>query len=206
MTDVNKLSQIQLDMLKETGNIGSSHAATAISQMIKRRIDISVPETKISKIEELLETLLEFNEDEKELIGDYFEISDPLFGSVLFLFNHKSALSLSDILQGKEQGETEEIGSLEKSSIMELGNIVVSAYANALSKMIDMKILLTPPSFVHSFPEEIIKDIVGIVGKDTTHAFIFDTEFKEKSNLFKSYFILMPSPKSLNLLIDKLIK
>ena len=39
-----KVTQIQLDALREIGNIGSGHAATALSTLLQRRIEMSVPE------------------------------------------------------------------------------------------------------------------------------------------------------------------
>ena len=41
-------NEMELDALKELGNIGAGHAATSLSQLLDRTIEISVP--KISEI------------------------------------------------------------------------------------------------------------------------------------------------------------
>lgn len=43
MSDEIKLSPAQLDALREIGNIGAGNSATALSQIINRRIDMNVP-------------------------------------------------------------------------------------------------------------------------------------------------------------------
>ena len=47
MTDLRTLTNEQLDALRETGNIGAGHAATALSQLLQMKVLISVPEVRI---------------------------------------------------------------------------------------------------------------------------------------------------------------
>lgn len=57
MNKLNQLKDLQLDLLKEVGNIGAGHAATALSTMIEKTIEMNVPKVKIlpfSEIEEFL--------------------------------------------------------------------------------------------------------------------------------------------------------
>ena len=53
MPKIDNLNDDQLDVIQETGNIGCSHAATAVSQMIGRIVDISVPNLQVKKLSEL---------------------------------------------------------------------------------------------------------------------------------------------------------
>ena len=43
MNFIDKISSEQLDILKEIGNIGAGHAATALSMMMNKKIDMKVP-------------------------------------------------------------------------------------------------------------------------------------------------------------------
>ena len=45
--DYGELDDIHLDVLREIGNIGSGNAATSLSDMLARRVDIAVPTIKI---------------------------------------------------------------------------------------------------------------------------------------------------------------
>ena len=43
MSDEFSLNDVQLDALREIGNVGAGNSATALSQVINRRIDMNVP-------------------------------------------------------------------------------------------------------------------------------------------------------------------
>ena len=45
--DVLKMSPAQMDALREIGNVGAGNSATALSQIINRRIEMNVPEVSI---------------------------------------------------------------------------------------------------------------------------------------------------------------
>jgi chemotaxis protein CheC len=47
MTDGKMLSDFQKDALTEVGNIGIGHATTSLSQMVNKRVWISIPDMKL---------------------------------------------------------------------------------------------------------------------------------------------------------------
>src|SRR5690625_6711884 len=52
--NITNLSNFQLDMLKEIGNIGAGNAATSLSKLINKRVDMQVPSVKIVPFEEVM--------------------------------------------------------------------------------------------------------------------------------------------------------
>jgi len=205
MPKLEELNTDQLDAVQETGNIGCSHAATAVSQMIGKAVDISVPTLQIKKIDELNDTLIRMFGNSGKVVGVYLELTDQFKASILFLFPFQSALSLSDVLVGQEPGTAKELDSMAKSAITEVGNIVVSAYTNALGSLLNEEVMLSPPTFAYDMPQGVIDRVRETLGQDTSHALIFDIKFTGEGDLFNSYFILLPSPRSLDTLIEKLI-
>ena len=53
--DYRNLSSMQLDALREVFNIGSGNAATSLSFLLNRKIDMGIPNIKIVRLEEILE-------------------------------------------------------------------------------------------------------------------------------------------------------
>lgn len=205
MIDVKKLEKLQLDALKESCNIGASHAATAIGKMINKTINLSVPDMLFSQIKDLNTSLARFIGKERAA-GVYLELTDNFSGSIVYLFSEKGALALADILMGREAGSGSELGETEKSAIMEVGNIVVSAYANALGQFVNARVLLTPPSFKHDLPDSVIGEITTTVGSETDTALILDIKMEEKEKVFNSYFILLPTPHSMEIILKRLFE
>lgn len=205
MKQLHMLNETQLDALQETGNIGCSHAATAVSQMVNEEVEITVPNIFVQKIPELQQSLRKISGEENKLVGVYLELTDQFLGSILFLFPYRSALVLSDLLMYQPVGTSTELNEMSQSAITEVGNVVVSAYTNALSSFLGTSIMLSPPHYSEQVPDMFLDEITMAIGKETSHALIFDTKFKGKKNQFTSYFVLLPSPQSLDILYERLI-
>ncbi len=205
MKQLHLLNETQLDALQETGNIGCSHAATAVSLMVNEEIEITVPNIFVQKLPQLKESLRKISGEKNKLVGVYLELTDEFLGSILFLFPYSSALVLSDLLTFQPVGTSTELNEMSQSAITEVGNVVVSAYTNALSSFLDTSIMLSPPHYSEQVPDMFLDEITQAIGEDTSHALVFDTKFKGKKNQFTSYFILLPSPQSLDILYDRLI-
>jgi chemotaxis protein CheC len=204
MAQVENLNEVQLDALQEIVNIGCSHAATAVSQMINQEVNISVPIITVKRIQELYDTLLNVAGENAKIVGVYLELTEEFLASILFLFPYDSALILSDLLLGNEIGTTREIDEMGQSAIKEVGNIVVSAYTNALGQLLECTVMLSPPTFSMDFPKAYVDKIENNITNNSTHALMFDTLFKGRDDLFKSYFFLIPSNHSLDVLLEKL--
>ena len=50
-----ELNHLELDTLREIGSIGTGNAATALSQMLKRQVRITMPEVRIMGYNEAIE-------------------------------------------------------------------------------------------------------------------------------------------------------
>lgn len=55
--NVNTLSNLQLDVLREIGKIGADNAATSMSMLIDKPMDMQVPSVHIVTFDEMLETM-----------------------------------------------------------------------------------------------------------------------------------------------------
>lgn len=55
MSFIEKITPLHLDILKEIGNIGAGNAATALSTILNRKIDMNVPNVRIVSFDEMME-------------------------------------------------------------------------------------------------------------------------------------------------------
>jgi chemotaxis protein CheC len=145
MEDVRDLKALQLDALREVANIGAGHAATALSQMTNRTIMINVPEVNVLALEDASELLGRADETVAAVL---MHMMGDLTGRTLVLFPEGSARNLCDILFRKPAGTTAEFGEMEQSGLKEAGNILASAYLNALSDFMGMMLVPSVPSLV----------------------------------------------------------
>ena len=201
MEDVRDLKELQFDALKEVANIGAGHAATALSQMTNKKIMISVPGVTVTPLEEVPEVLGHPGEAGAAVL---MHMMGDLTGRTLLLFPEPSARALCDILLRRPAGTTTEFGVMEQSGIKEVGNILSSAYLNALSDFMGMMLVPSVPSLVVDLSAAVLTSTYLNFGSERDYVFCVESEFQfegESSNL-KGHFLLLPDLASLRAIFD----
>ena len=146
MEDVRDLKELQLDALREVANIGAGHAATALSQMTNRTIMIDVPEVNVRAARGRRRA------GRPRRRGDRGgpDAHDgrphrPHAGPVPR--GGRPATCATSCCAGAP-GPRGEFGAMEQSGLKEAGNILASAYLNALSDFMGMMLVPSVPSLV----------------------------------------------------------
>jgi chemotaxis protein CheC len=195
MDDVRELHELQRDALREVANIGAGHAATALSQLTNRTIMISVPEVNISRLEEVPEIL---GQADDVVAAVLMHMMGDLTGRTLVLFPDASAKVLCDILLRRKLGTTETYEEMEQSGLKEVGNILTSAYMNALSDFMGMMLVPSVPSLVIDLSAAILTTAYLNFGHDRDYVFCVETAFRvEGAQPLRGHFLLLPDMPSL---------
>jgi chemotaxis protein CheC len=201
MEDVRDLKELQFDALKEVANIGAGHAATALSLMTNKKIMITVPQVAVTPLEEVPQVL---GSPEEVVAAVLMHMMGDLTGRTLLLFPEKSALALCDTLLRRPTGTTTEFGAMEQSGIKEVGNILSSAYLNALSDFMGMMLVPSVPSLVVDLSAAVLTSTYLNFGSERDYVFCVESEFQfegESSHL-KGHFLLLPDLASLRAIFD----
>jgi chemotaxis protein CheC len=93
------LNPMQLDALKEIGNIGAGNAATALSTLLNKRIDMTVPKIDILPFNEVVEIL---GGADALVAGVFLEVKGEAPMSILFVIPEDSVALFMKLLLGKE--------------------------------------------------------------------------------------------------------
>jgi len=193
--DILKLSALQLDALREIGNVGAGNSATALSQIINRKIDMTVPQVAIMPLNDVPDVV---GGPDAMVAGVYLRVFGPAPSSILFLLPRESAFYLVDMLMGREQGSTKSLTSMDESALMEIGNILAGAYLNALSYFTNLTLLPSIPALAMDMAGAILSVILAQLGQMGDHALVIETEFTTDNDGVKGHFFLIPDPGSLN--------
>lgn len=135
------LNSEQLDVLKEIGTIGGGSAATALSQIMKRKVTIEVPRVKVVSSDRISASEFLIAPDELGIAID-LTILGALEGGILVLFSQKSALMMIDILMKRAPGSTQLLNLVEASALSESAHILCSSYLNAVGGMLELHQLI----------------------------------------------------------------
>jgi chemotaxis protein CheC len=196
--EILNLSILQLDALREIGNVGAGNSATALSQIINRKIDMTVPKIAIMPLGDVPDVV---GGPDAMVAGVYLRVFGPAPSSILFLLPRDSAFYLVDMLMGREQGHTTSLNSMDESALMEIGNILAGAYLNALSHFTSLTLLPSIPALAMDMAGAILSVILIQLGQMGDHALVIETEFTTESDGVKGHFFLIPDPGSLNTIL-----
>ena len=157
MKKYEEINSLEIDVMREIGSIGTGNAATALSEMMNRKIKMTMPEVQI----------LGFNEAITKL-------GDP------------------------------ELMVSEMSALVEIGNIMISSYVSAISKLTGISINLSVPAMSVNMLGGIMSVPMVEFGHQTDKIMIINGKFIVEDKEVYSNLLLMPDIPSLNYLLKKL--
>ena len=82
MIDEFDLSPAQLDALREIGNIGAGNSATALSQVVNKKIDMNVPRVALVPIEDVPDLV---GGPDAVIVAVFLRVYGKAPGNILFL-------------------------------------------------------------------------------------------------------------------------
>lgn len=192
---------LELDVIKEIGSIGTGNAATALSEMLSKETKMMLPDVAI----------LGYN-DAIKLIGDPEEIvaavlvqmSGEINGIMLFILKLDFINEVLRSVLQKEISDYMQLNVMESSALEEIGNIIISSYINALSKLTDVSIKLSIPSMAVNMLGGILSVPMAEFGYITDKLMIIRGKFIVGGKQLDSNLLMMPEIESLNYLMEKL--
>lgn len=198
MSIVERIEEIHLDLLREVANIGAGHAATALSQLLNKTIDMKVPSVEIVPFNKIGDAV---GGEDKVVAGIFLRIEGEAPGNMFFMMPVDEASKLIQQLLGNPtvdflQEEPDELGV---SALNEIGNILAGSYLSALADLTKLNLQPSPPSLAVDMFMAILSHGLYEISKVGDFAILIDTEIMEKEdqNLKTTgHFFLLPDPDS----------
>jgi chemotaxis protein CheC len=197
-----RLDPLQLDALREIGNVGAGNAATALSQLINKKINMSVPKVSVAPIGEVPELV---GGPETIVAGVFLRVFGEAPGSILFLLPRDSAYALVDTLMQRPYRDSyEQLSELDESALKEIGNILAGSYLNALAHFTQITLLPSIPALAIDMAGAILSLILIQLGQVGDYALVIETEFSADTDKkeVSGHFFLIPDPGSLNTILN----
>lgn len=196
-------SSVQFDALRETANIGAGHAATALSQMTGRVIQIKVPTLGVADGRTLP---LHLTPEEEPVAAVQMEMRGDLSGRTLLVFPKATVMRLAELMLRRPLGSSVAFSELEASAIKEAGNILGGTYMNALSELLCLTLLPSPPTLLIDLSRAVLLSAFGPESEDAGSVLCVESEFllDAVSPGLRGFFLLQPTAESLQRLLHAL--
>ncbi|ACJ76078.1 flagellar motor switch phosphatase FliY [Thermosipho africanus TCF52B] len=135
------LTEIEKDMFGEIGNIIMGSGTTALSTLLGRKVDITVPTVDLKKISEI----------KKEVTGKNAVVSIHFKGAIeglnALIIPQMLVAQIANIMMGGTgEVENEEVDEISLSAVSEAMNQMMGAAATSLSDMLKKPVDITPPT------------------------------------------------------------
>ncbi|AEH50789.1 CheY-P phosphatase CheC [Pseudothermotoga thermarum] len=152
-----ELTERQLDLLKEIGNIGTGNAATALSTLVNKKVEISVPSAQVVPISKLL---FMFENPEDIVVGVRMSVSGDLKMDVLLILDRPTTRRIITDLLGNPCEDITQLDELTASALKEIGNIMCGSYITALAEFTEFYLDPTPPELTIDMLAAIVAEAV----------------------------------------------
>jgi len=184
-----EFTEFELDALKEIGNIGAGNAATALSQMVGRRIDLSISKVNFLSTDSIGKLM---GGAQTNVAAVYLPFYGDIKGIILIFFSVERAFELSQMLTGSKPHSTEAFSDMEKSAIRELCSILTGAYLGALFKFIHLQVIHGVPTLILDMAQAILDTVLVELENQEEAAIFIKTELIEHGKQITGSFFLIP--------------
>jgi chemotaxis protein CheC len=195
-----QLNEYQTDALQELGNIGAAHAATTLSQMMMCPIEMDVPQVHVVDIADIYTHI---GDDVMALVVFQVEYNFTNGGFLVVCMPVDGVISLSNRMLGTTDTDRE-LTEMDQSAIIEIGNIMVSAFLDATAELLGIVMLPSPPALAVDMAHAAFESVIAQVAVDIDNVVIFKMDLKSDEPPVCCNLFLVPNREMLGEIIGLL--
>ena len=199
-----RFAEFQLDVLQEVGNIGSGNAATALSILLNKPVNMKVPRVRMLPFEEISEL---FGGAEEVVVAVFSRVEGDAPGNLFFIISLESARHLLQILVGfpaEETGRGQVFTEMEVSALCEIGNILSGSYLSSLGDFTGLNFVPSVPAIALDMIGAVLSHGVMMYGAMGEHALFIETFFSQGQHAVEGHYFFIPDPDSYAKLFEAL--
>lgn len=193
------LEPIQLDALREIGNIGAGNAATSLSTMVGHPVGMTVPSVRAIPLDEVPAAVA--GSDDAVVVAIYLRVMGDADGHIMFVMRVDDAKDIAEsMLAGMDPGEPDAfgLGEMERSALGEVGNILTSAYLIAMTKITGLFLEPSVPELGVDMSAALLGFVLSEVAVHADTALVIETAFEELDDPVSGAFLFIPTPEGLH--------
>ena len=133
-----------------------------------------------------------------ELQGDI-----PHGGYILFYITRESAVRMTNTMLGMTE-INRPLSEMDESALLEVGNIMVSAFLDATAELLGFVMLPSPPALSIDMAHAAMQSLIAQMQEETNEVLLFSTELVCEEFKIDSDIIMMPERSTLVKIIELL--
>jgi chemotaxis protein CheC len=200
---ITALTDLQLDALTELVNIGVSHAAASLREMVGEQVHLSVPTLTLVARQEAIDILSQ--RESAKLVAVHQMFEGDLIGRALLIFPETKSLELVRAVTGGEL-PLEDIIELEQEALAETGNIILNGCLATIANMLNRSLKTSLPEILRGESRDFFNLAPPPEAGDVVMFLYIDFAIRERD--IRGYIAMlmdMPSLEALKMLLDEFI-
>ena len=186
--------------MQELGNIGAAHAATTLSQMLSSTVEMSVPKIKVVDVAQLADYI---GDEPAALVVFELQGEIPHGGYIIVYISRKSAVRLTNTMLGLTDPDRP-LNEMDESALLEVGNIMASAFLDATAELLGFIMLPSPPALTIDMAHAAMQSLIAQMQEEIDEVMLFSTELVCEEHRIDSDIIMMPEASMLKTFVERL--
>jgi chemotaxis protein CheC len=166
-------------------------------------VRIDVPKASIVRLEELPAPL---GGPEKLVAATYFRVYGDAPGRLLVIIGEESLPRLLTLLMGQAPVAGQPLDATAQSAVKELGNILCSAYLNALADFMGFPLLPSVPALAIDMVSAVLQTVASDAAETGAQALLIENRFMESSQTVPLFLFFLPEPGALQAMLAGLAR
>src|ERR1700744_1744533 len=146
MSHSEPLSELEIDALTELVNIGVSHAAVSLREMVGEEVILSVPRIELVARARAIQILCE--SEARKLVAVHQTFEGDINGRALLIFPETKSLEIVRAVAGQHLA-LEDVIELEQEALAETGNIILNGCLATIANMLERSLKMSLPEVLH---------------------------------------------------------
>jgi chemotaxis protein CheC len=183
-------------VLQRIAESGIHSAAKGISVMVGAEMQVSKPSVCMVPLADIQKIV---GEPENEVVAIYLRADGHLACQFMLILPVQKALELVDLMLGEPEGTTQELGSLERSALAELGNLSGTLFLNAVAAETHLEARPTPPAVMVDMAGAILDILLMSWDGISDHVLIIQSGFIRDGREAQVSFWVIPDRSTLEI-------
>ncbi|HPS86020.1 MAG TPA: chemotaxis protein CheW [Spirochaetota bacterium] len=198
ITEELNISKEELNEFNLLSNMGAANAAESLSKILNKRIDLSIPEVRLTPVEKIPDFFGNLNEP---YMGVMLGIEGEINGTLLLLLQEKIGFELIDMLYGTDSRGNNELSEDGVSALKELTNIIGASILNVYAEKSNMVVKPNVPTFVHDYLQSVMDTVLILHNIEHDYAIVMETAFYFENDQVMGNLMILPETESLKVLV-----
>jgi len=182
---------------------GARNAATALSQLLGRPLRLAVPWARVLRLERVKEMA---GGESRVVCALSLKVYGEARGSLLVIFSREQLPTLLDMVMPagwgarSRSGDGHGLSAMERSALMEIGNILACAYLNALSRLLGVSLLPSIPGLAVDMLGAVTDHILIELAAVSDSVVVLASQVRDPASGLKGSIFFLPHPSALPVL------